>query len=125
MAKVTLTENVGIRLTCRCVSSPYLQRGDLSDFYLTKIVSLPNLQIIDFSYGYTGSTHDATAWEQTRLAQEHETLLQEGEWVWADSAYPVSETQSGPYNAYLSTIFLSDTDMGCSAIQGTRTNAQA
>jgi len=25
-----------------------------------------------------------------RLAQEHETLLGETEWVWADSAYPVS-----------------------------------
>jgi len=56
-----------------------------------KIVSLPDLQIIDFSYGHTGSTHDATAWEQTQLAKEHETLLAEGEWVWADSAYPVGE----------------------------------
>ena len=40
-----------------------------------QIVSLPNLQIIDFAYGHTGSTHDATAWEQTRLAKEHNTLL--------------------------------------------------
>ena len=57
----------------------------------TKIVSLPDLQIIDFTYSHTGSTHNATAWEQTRLAREHETLLAEGEWVWADSAYLVGE----------------------------------
>jgi len=56
-----------------------------------EIVSLPDLQIIDFAYGHTGSTHDATAWEQTRLAKEHGTLLGEGEWVWADSAYPVGK----------------------------------
>ena len=54
-----------------------------------QIVSLPNLWIIDFGYGYTGSTHDATAWEGTRLFQEHGTLLDDKEWVWADSAYPV------------------------------------
>jgi hypothetical protein len=36
-----------------------------------------------------GSTHDSSAWLATRLAQEHETLMEEGEWVWADSAYPV------------------------------------
>jgi hypothetical protein len=55
-----------------------------------QIVSLPNLRIIDFGYGFTGSTHDATAWEHTRIAREHENLLLEKEFVWADSAYPVS-----------------------------------
>jgi len=54
------------------------------------VVSLPNLQIIDFSYGHTGSAHDASAWESTRLALEREDLMEENEWVWADSAYPVS-----------------------------------
>jgi hypothetical protein len=34
----------------------------------SQIVSLPNLQIIDFSFGNTGSTHDTSAWEATRLA---------------------------------------------------------
>lgn len=50
---------------------------------------MPNLRIIDFSYGHTGSTHDSTAWNDTVLAQNHETLMSPGEWVWADSAYPV------------------------------------
>jgi hypothetical protein len=36
-----------------------------------------------------GSMHDSTAWEDTQLAQEHDTLLEDGEWVWGDSAYPV------------------------------------
>ncbi|KAE9392391.1 hypothetical protein BT96DRAFT_830697 [Gymnopus androsaceus JB14] len=54
-----------------------------------QIVNLPNLRIIDFGYGHTGSTHDATAWEGTRIATNHEDLLEEGEWIWADSAYPV------------------------------------
>ena len=50
---------------------------------------MPNLLIIDFSYGHVGSIHDSTAFESTRVAQEHEALLEDGEWVWADSAYPV------------------------------------
>ncbi|KAH9984741.1 hypothetical protein BJV74DRAFT_878740 [Russula compacta] len=45
-----------------------------------QIVSLPNLCIIDFGYGHTGNT---------QLAQEHDTLLEDGEWVWAHLAYLV------------------------------------
>ncbi|KZT20121.1 hypothetical protein NEOLEDRAFT_1076361 [Neolentinus lepideus HHB14362 ss-1] len=54
-----------------------------------QIVSLPNLQIIDFGYGYTGSTHDLTAWEATRIVQEHESVFEDDEFIWADSAYLV------------------------------------
>ena len=35
------------------------------------------------------SVHDSTAWDQMRLSQEHDTILEDGEFVWADSAYPV------------------------------------
>ncbi|KAJ7166474.1 hypothetical protein C8R43DRAFT_846175, partial [Mycena crocata] len=42
-----------------------------------QIVNLPNLRIIDFGYGFKGSTHDSMAWEGTRLAKEHETLLED------------------------------------------------
>ncbi|KAF5346002.1 hypothetical protein D9758_013848 [Tetrapyrgos nigripes] len=62
-----------------------------------QIVSLPNLCIIDVGYGYTGSTHDATAWEMTRIKQLIATLVRCGEWVWADSAYPISEKVVAPY----------------------------
>ena len=62
----------------------------ISSLRVSQIVSLPNLQIIDFSFGHTGSTHDASAWEATRLAQNQEELMEESEWVWADLAYPVN-----------------------------------
>lgn len=54
-----------------------------------QVVSLPNLKIIDFGYGFTGSTHDSTAWEETRIVKEREQWMEEGEFIWADSAYPV------------------------------------
>ncbi|KAF7351923.1 DDE Tnp4 domain-containing protein [Mycena venus] len=62
-----------------------------------QIVSLPNLRIIDFGYGYTGSTHDSTAWEGARLAKERETLLQNGEFIWADSAYTLEKWMISPF----------------------------
>ncbi|KAI0037781.1 hypothetical protein FA95DRAFT_1472201, partial [Auriscalpium vulgare] len=62
-----------------------------------QIISLPNLRIVDFGYGFTGAMHDATAWMETRLPHEHATLLAVGEFVWADSAYPISEWVVAPY----------------------------
>ncbi|CAK5275896.1 unnamed protein product [Mycena citricolor] len=62
-----------------------------------QIVNLPNLQIIDFGYGHTGSAHDSHAWQTTRMALEHESLLEEGEWIWADSAYPIDTWITAPY----------------------------
>ncbi|KAI5895907.1 uncharacterized protein SCHCODRAFT_01092035 [Schizophyllum commune H4-8] len=35
----------------------------------------------------------------TCLAQEHADIFEEGEWVWADSAYPISEWAVAPYKA--------------------------
>ncbi|KDQ21342.1 hypothetical protein BOTBODRAFT_123031, partial [Botryobasidium botryosum FD-172 SS1] len=32
-----------------------------------QIVSMPNLRIVDFGFGHTGSAHDATAWEDTYI----------------------------------------------------------
>jgi hypothetical protein len=57
-----------------------------------QIVMLPNMRIVDFGVGFTGSAHDSSAWKHTRLYQEHATLLSPGEWVWGDSAYPVFYT---------------------------------
>lgn len=57
-----------------------------------QVVSLPNLRIIDFGYGFTGSTHDSMAWEGTRIAQEAEDVFEGEEFIWADSAYPVRAT---------------------------------
>lgn len=52
-----------------------------------QVVSMPNLQIVDFGFGFTGSTHDATAWLETGLAKEHKTILEPGKFVWGDSTY--------------------------------------
>ncbi|KAJ8092395.1 hypothetical protein AAF712_011062 [Marasmius tenuissimus] len=62
-------------------------------------VSLPNLQIVDFTVGFTGSTHDSTAWEYTRLKKEHLVIVEDGEWVWADSAYPIEWWVVAPYKS--------------------------
>jgi hypothetical protein len=55
-----------------------------------QITSLPNCRIIDLGYGFTGSAHDASTWEQTRTFQDHLQLFSEEEFIWSDSAYPVS-----------------------------------
>jgi DDE superfamily endonuclease len=49
-----------------------------------------NLSIIDYSIGHTGSVHDSHAFQSTRVSREHETILEKDEWIWADSAYPVT-----------------------------------
>lgn len=61
----------------------------LTTLCVSQIISLPDLRIVDYSYGFTGSTHDSTAFERTKMAQEHEEILEPHEWIWADSAYPV------------------------------------
>jgi DDE superfamily endonuclease len=70
-------------MSCHAQLNLYLQNVHL------QIVSLPNLRIVDFGYGHTGSAHDSTAWDETHLAREHTTILEGDEFVWADSAYPV------------------------------------
>ena len=54
-----------------------------------QLISTPDLCIIDYGVGLPGSQHDATAWAETRIPNEHATLLEEQEWVWGDSAYPL------------------------------------
>jgi len=80
-----------------------------------KVINLPNLRIIDFGYGFTGSTHDSTAWEKTCIFQEHETIFMEDEFIWADSAYPVC-VPSIPFHLRLTFIWL-DSNLGCCTIQ--------
>ena len=62
---------------------------------------MPNLCVCDYGVGLPGSQHDATAWEETRIPQEHGTLLDENEWVWGDSAYPVWTWCQAPYKKYV------------------------
>ncbi|KAF8574649.1 hypothetical protein K439DRAFT_1649732 [Ramaria rubella] len=66
-----------------------------------QLISTPNLHIIDYSVGLPGSQHDATAWKQTRIPLEHETLLGRDGWVWADTAYPLQTWCQAPYKKYV------------------------
>jgi DDE superfamily endonuclease len=65
-----------------------------------QLVSTPDLHIIDYGVGLPGSQHDATAWAATRVPQEHDVLLEEGEFVWGDSAYPLKKWCQAPYKRY-------------------------
>ncbi|KAF7368124.1 DDE Tnp4 domain-containing protein [Mycena sanguinolenta] len=62
-----------------------------------QIVNLPNLRIIDFSYGRTGSTHDSSAFKDTLVFQQHSDIFEDGEWIWADSAYTLEDWVTAPY----------------------------
>lgn len=62
------------------------------------MINSPDLRIIDYGIGFPGSQHDATAWKEARLPNEHERLLELGEFVWADSAYPLKTWCQAPYN---------------------------
>lgn len=56
---------------------------------LLKVINLlHNTRIVDYGVGHTGSVHDSAAFADTRYYREHQTLLQPGEWIWVDSAYP-------------------------------------
>ncbi|KAJ7820689.1 hypothetical protein B0H13DRAFT_1921164 [Mycena leptocephala] len=52
-----------------------------------KLVTLPNLRIIEYVTGHCGSAHDSTAFSDSRTYKEHSTLLEKSaKWIWADSA---------------------------------------
>ncbi|KAF7300775.1 DDE Tnp4 domain-containing protein [Mycena kentingensis (nom. inval.)] len=64
-----------------------------------QLITMPDLRIIDYGIGLPGSQHDSTAWKKTRLPHEFIALLPNGEWIWADSAYPLQFWLMAPYKA--------------------------
>ncbi|EGN95055.1 hypothetical protein SERLA73DRAFT_61088, partial [Serpula lacrymans var. lacrymans S7.3] len=63
-----------------------------------QIVILPhNLRIVDYGLGHTGSVHDSYAFESTQIFRDHTAFLDEGEWLWADSAYPLQKWCVAPF----------------------------
>ncbi|KIJ34417.1 hypothetical protein M422DRAFT_263560 [Sphaerobolus stellatus SS14] len=62
-----------------------------------QLISTPNLMIIDYGVGLPGSQYDATAWKETRVPREHDSLLEPDEWIWADTAYPLERWCQAPY----------------------------
>lgn len=63
-------------------SSQYSMNGQF-------VMLLHNLRFIDYSLGHTGSAHDSYAFQSTRISSNHQTLIPAGDWMWADSAYPI------------------------------------
>lgn len=70
-----------------------------------QLISMPNLMIIDYGVGLPGSQHDATAWAETRIPNEHDVLLGADDWVWGDSAYPLQTWCQAPYKKYVDLNF--------------------
>ena len=66
-----------------------------------QLISTPDLRIIDFGVGLPGSQHDAIAWQETRIPQEHAHLLNKDEFIWGDSAYPLKSWCQAPYKKYV------------------------
>ena len=48
------------------------------------------LRIVDYSHGFTGSAHDALAFDHTAAAQHPDWLFDGEEFAWVDSAYSVT-----------------------------------
>ncbi|KAF8833818.1 hypothetical protein BDN67DRAFT_916207, partial [Paxillus ammoniavirescens] len=61
------------------------------------IIMPHNLLIVDYSMGNPGSAHDAHAFRSTRIYEEHDTLLAQDEWIWGDSAYPLTTWLVAPF----------------------------
>ncbi|KAF9510212.1 hypothetical protein BS47DRAFT_1248739, partial [Hydnum rufescens UP504] len=51
------------------------------------VINMPNLHIIDYVLGSTGSMHDTTAFKLSDMAKDPTAWFTNHEWVWADSAY--------------------------------------
>ncbi|KAG2060974.1 hypothetical protein BDR06DRAFT_979248 [Suillus hirtellus] len=68
----------------------YQRPGLFGDaFYSRKSHFSLNCQTFDYSLGHTGSAHDAYTFRSTHIYQNHQTLLGNNHWIWADSAYPI------------------------------------
>ncbi|KAF8577493.1 hypothetical protein K439DRAFT_1282785, partial [Ramaria rubella] len=60
-------------------------------------ISIENLRIIDYVLGHCGSVHDSTAFQDSCVYHKHCHFFRNGEWIWADSAYPVQPLCVSPY----------------------------
>ncbi|KAF8572887.1 hypothetical protein K439DRAFT_1259236, partial [Ramaria rubella] len=63
--------------------------SSLSSLSSLSDISIENLRIIDYVLGHCGSVHDSTVFQDSRVYHEHRHFFRNGEWIWADSAYPV------------------------------------
>ncbi|KAF9260898.1 hypothetical protein L218DRAFT_974149 [Marasmius fiardii PR-910] len=67
-------------------------------------ITLPNLKIVDYVIGHCGSCHDSMAFLDSPIYSESTYLENHGEWICADSAYPVEVWCVTPYKKPASNI---------------------
>jgi len=58
--------------------------------------------VIDYALGPPGCMHDSTAFQLTRVYQQHATLIRDDQWIFGDSAYPCLPYIVTPYKRPLS-----------------------
>lgn len=88
---------------------------------LFQLIMSPSLKIWDYVLGLPGSTHDSEVFKQSYTFANHDTLFPHGQWIWADSAYPlldwcitpykepdVSEPSNAQFNYHLSRVSFID-----------------
>ncbi|KAI0345448.1 hypothetical protein BDW22DRAFT_1325369, partial [Trametopsis cervina] len=68
-------------------------------FSVQLAVLLHNLLIVDYTIGHVGSVHDSTQFQDSRLSKAREEYLNDNEWIWADSAYPLAFWCATPFRA--------------------------
>ena len=82
------------------VNSKIFIAGRLSHFRLDTDCINTRPLIIDYSVGLPGSQYNATAWQETHIAQEHASILGANAWIWVDSAYPLQTWCQSQYKKY-------------------------
>ncbi|PPQ83037.1 hypothetical protein CVT25_005279 [Psilocybe cyanescens] len=69
-----------------------------------QLITLPNLRIVDYVIGHCGSAHDSTAFMESHTFKDRQNLIGRGEWIWADSAYPIEAWCVTPYKKPASNV---------------------
>src|SRR5258708_11947857 len=58
---------------------------------------LPNMHVINYVLGPLGSTHNSMSFKELYAWKESSRLFHDGEWLWVDSAYPLTPWCIVPY----------------------------
>ncbi|KIK81782.1 hypothetical protein PAXRUDRAFT_63649, partial [Paxillus rubicundulus Ve08.2h10] len=56
-----------------------------------------NMSISSLLLCHPGSAHDAHAFQNMHIYEEHDTLLAQDEWIWEDSAFPLTTWLVPPF----------------------------
>ncbi|KAE8183966.1 hypothetical protein CF328_g8015 [Tilletia controversa] len=76
----------------------YFDRKAQYSLNLQAVVLPTTLRFIDYVAGYKGSTQDSRAFAASDIVKQPRKYLDEGEFVWTDNGYGLSEFTCGPYD---------------------------